>query len=81
MRLVFCGTPQFAVPTLKALLHAGHNIQLVANHLHPLVGIVRRDVEPALMPHCQHVGDKLVSARANNDVELSLFTQRFDKRE
>ncbi len=29
MRLVFCGTPQFAVPTLKALLHAGHDIQLV----------------------------------------------------
>lgn len=29
MRLVFCGTPQFAVPTLKALLRAGHDIQLV----------------------------------------------------
>jgi methionyl-tRNA formyltransferase len=29
MRLVFCGTPQFAIPTLKALLHAGHDIQLV----------------------------------------------------
>src|ERR1700761_4076125 len=28
MRLVFCGTPQFAVPTLKAL-HAKHDIQLV----------------------------------------------------
>ncbi len=29
MRLVFCGTPQFAVPTLQALLAAGHNIPLV----------------------------------------------------
>lgn len=29
MRLVFCGTPQFAVPTLKALLSAGYDIQLV----------------------------------------------------
>jgi methionyl-tRNA formyltransferase len=29
MRLVFCGTPQFAVPTLKALLQAGHDIRLV----------------------------------------------------
>lgn len=29
MRLVFCGTPQFAVSTLKTLLRAGHNIQLV----------------------------------------------------
>jgi methionyl-tRNA formyltransferase len=29
MRLVFCGTPQFAVPTLKTLLEAGHDIQLI----------------------------------------------------
>jgi methionyl-tRNA formyltransferase len=29
MRLVFCGTPQFAVPTLNALLRAGHHVDLV----------------------------------------------------
>ena len=29
MRLVFCGTPQFAVPTLEALLRAGHTVDLV----------------------------------------------------
>jgi methionyl-tRNA formyltransferase len=29
MRLVFCGTPQFAVPTLKALCDAGHEVPLV----------------------------------------------------
>ena len=29
MRLVFCGTPQFAVPTLEALLQAGHVVELV----------------------------------------------------
>jgi methionyl-tRNA formyltransferase len=29
MDLVFCGTPQFAVPTLDALVEAGHRIQLV----------------------------------------------------
>jgi methionyl-tRNA formyltransferase len=28
MRLVFCGTPQFAVPTFHALLDAGHQIAL-----------------------------------------------------
>src|ERR1035441_6285123 len=28
-KLVFCGTPQFAVPTLEALLAAGHDIPLV----------------------------------------------------
>jgi methionyl-tRNA formyltransferase len=29
VKLVFCGTPQFAVPTLEALLAAGHEIPLV----------------------------------------------------
>jgi methionyl-tRNA formyltransferase len=29
MRLVFCGTPQFAVPTLNALSQAGHRVDLV----------------------------------------------------
>ena len=29
MRLVFCGTPQFAVPTLNALLQGGHCVDLV----------------------------------------------------
>ena len=29
MKLVFCGTPQFAVPTLEAVLRAGHDIELV----------------------------------------------------
>lgn len=28
MRLVFCGTPQFAVPTLEAVLDAGHEVAL-----------------------------------------------------
>jgi methionyl-tRNA formyltransferase len=31
MKLVFCGTPHFAVPTLEALLAAGHQIALVVS--------------------------------------------------
>ena len=31
MKLVFCGTPSFAVPTLEALLGAGHEIALVVS--------------------------------------------------
>ena len=31
LKLVFCGTPQFAVPTLEALLAAGHEIALVVS--------------------------------------------------
>ena len=29
MKLAFCGTPQFAVPTLEALIAAGHHVALV----------------------------------------------------
>ena len=29
MKLVFCGTPEFAVPTLQAVLAAGHEVSLV----------------------------------------------------
>ncbi len=29
LRLLFCGTPEFAVPTLDALAEAGHDLQLV----------------------------------------------------
>lgn len=31
LKLIFCGTPQFAVPTLEALLAAGHEIALVVS--------------------------------------------------
>ena len=31
LRLVFCGTPQFAVPTLEALVAVGHEITLVVS--------------------------------------------------
>src|SRR5580700_2146957 len=29
MKLVFCGTPQFAIPTFEAVLAAGHEVALV----------------------------------------------------
>ncbi len=31
LKVVFCGTPQFAVPTLQALLAAGHQVALVVS--------------------------------------------------
>jgi methionyl-tRNA formyltransferase len=31
LKLVFCGTPQFAVPTLEALIAAGHHVELVVS--------------------------------------------------
>lgn len=45
MRLVFCGTPGFAVPTLDALVDAGHEIALVVTQPDRPVG--RRQVMTA----------------------------------
>jgi methionyl-tRNA formyltransferase len=47
LRLVFCGTPQFAVPTLEALTAAGHEIALVVSQPDRPVG---RDRHVAATP-------------------------------
>ena len=46
MRLVFCGTPRFAVPTLEALLAAGHEIALVVTQPDRPVGRAQEVVAP-----------------------------------
>jgi methionyl-tRNA formyltransferase len=38
MKLVFCGTPNFAVPTLEALIDAGHEVALVISQPDKPVG-------------------------------------------
>jgi methionyl-tRNA formyltransferase len=38
MKLVFCGTPQFAVPTLEALIAAGHEVTLALSQPDKPVG-------------------------------------------
>jgi methionyl-tRNA formyltransferase len=38
MKLVFCGTPQFAVPTLEALIAAGHEVALAISQPDKPVG-------------------------------------------
>ncbi len=47
MRLVFCGTPQFAIPTLQQLLAAGHRIELVVTQPDRVRG---RDQDPTPPP-------------------------------
>lgn len=47
MHLVFCGTPQFAVPTLEALLRAGHDVDLVLSQPDRASG---RDLKVAFSP-------------------------------
>jgi methionyl-tRNA formyltransferase len=47
MRLVFCGTPQFAIPTLEHLLEAGHAIELIVTQPDRVRG---RDQHPSPPP-------------------------------
>ncbi|GAA3757660.1 methionyl-tRNA formyltransferase [Terriglobus aquaticus] len=47
MKLVFCGTPQFAVPTLEALVAAGHDVALALSQPDRPVG---RDATVAPTP-------------------------------
>jgi methionyl-tRNA formyltransferase len=46
LRLVFCGTPRFAVPTLEALIAAGHEIALVVSQPDRPVGREQRLTAP-----------------------------------
>ena len=45
MRIVFCGTPQFAVPTIEAVIAAGHEIPLVISQPDRPTGR-RQTIEP-----------------------------------
>ena len=47
MRLVFCGTPQFAIPTLSSCIAAGHAIELVVTQPDRVRG---RDQDPSPPP-------------------------------
>ena len=46
MKLVFCGTPSFAVPTFEALLAAGHEIVLVVSQPDRPVGCAQQLTAP-----------------------------------
>jgi methionyl-tRNA formyltransferase len=47
VRLVFCGTPQFAIPTLEQLIGAGHAIELIITQPDRVRG---RDQDPSPPP-------------------------------
>ncbi len=48
LKLIFCGTPQFAVPTLEALLGAGHEVALVVSQPDRPVGREHQLAAPAV---------------------------------
>jgi methionyl-tRNA formyltransferase len=56
MKLVFCGTPAFAVPTLEALLAAGHQIALVVSQPDRPVGRAQQLTAPPVKQAAQAAG-------------------------
>jgi methionyl-tRNA formyltransferase len=69
--LVFCGTPQFAVPTLEALLGAGHEIPLVLTQPDRPVG--RKQLltaPPVKQTALAHGIDVLQPEKIKNNLEL-----------
>jgi methionyl-tRNA formyltransferase len=56
VKLVFLGTPRFAVPTLEALLQAGHEIALVVSQPDRLVGRAQQPTAPPVKVAAQAAG-------------------------
>jgi len=56
LKLVFCGTPRFAVPTLEALIAAGHRIALVVSQPDKPVGREQQRTAPPVKQTALAVG-------------------------
>ncbi len=75
MKLVFCGTPAFAVPTLEALLAAGHEIPLVVSQPDRPVGRNQQLTAPPVKQAAQAAGIAVVQPekiRNNPDFRAEL---------
>jgi methionyl-tRNA formyltransferase len=75
MKLVFCGTPQFAVPTLQALLEAGHEIALAVSQPDRRVGREQQLTAPPVNQAALAAGLTVVQPekiRANEEFRAQL---------
>jgi methionyl-tRNA formyltransferase len=71
MDLVFCGTPQFAVPTLRALVEAGHSVRLVVTQPDRPVGREQQITAPPVKQTAQQFGITVVQPeKIKNNLEF-----------
>ena len=71
MRIVFCGTPRFAVPTLEALLHAGHEVALAVSQPDRPVGRTQQLAAPPVKQTALSAGIPVVQPdKIRNNPEL-----------
>jgi methionyl-tRNA formyltransferase len=81
LKLVFCGTPQFAVPTLEALLAAGHEIALVVSQPDRPVGRSQQLTAPPVKQSALAAGLPIVQPekiRSNIEFRAQLEATRLD---
>ena len=64
MRVIFMGTPAFAVPTLDALVQAGHEVVLVVGQPDKPVGRGRKLTSPPVAARAKELGLPLSQPRA-----------------
>ena len=77
MKLVFCGTPSFAVPTLEALLAAGHEIALVVSQPDRPVGRTQQLTAPPVNKAAQAAGVVVVQPeKIRNNEEFRAQLER-----
>lgn len=71
MKLIFCGTPQFAIPTLEALIAAQHEIALVVSQPDRLVGRAQELTAPPVKQTALTSGLEVTQPeRIKNNVEF-----------
>ena len=71
MKLVFCGTPKFAVPTLQALIAAGHEIPLVVSQPDRPVGRAQELTAPPVKQTALAAGLKVTQPeKIRNNTEF-----------
>lgn len=71
MKLVFCGTPKFAVPTLQALIAAGHEIPLVVSQPDRPVGRAQELTAPPVKQTALAAGLKVTQPeKIRNNIEF-----------
>jgi len=81
MKLVFCGTPAFAVPTLKLALRAGHEVALVVTQPDRPVGRGQQITAPPVKQAALEAGLRVIQPekiRNNADLRVELEAIRPD---
>jgi methionyl-tRNA formyltransferase len=71
VKLVFCGTPAFAVPTLRAVVAAGHQVELVVTQPDRAVGRDQQMQAPPVKVAAQELSIPVVQPeKIKNNLEL-----------